>query len=145
MSADIGCSHMRSILLFTESVRSSCRFKACCDSCALKCTSMGLNVDRDVHGSYHLTTNSASPFCKGWPILINWIWQVETSSTNCWIDSLKFNKVMVQCLEILNEACHFFLLKKLFFFFGQIKAVLHYGVIFKTNLKYIINLSFSNT
>lgn len=66
LSADIACSHMRSILLFTESVRSSCRFRACCDTCPIQCTTMGLNVDRDVRGSYRLTTNCASPFCRGW-------------------------------------------------------------------------------
>lgn len=65
LSADIACSHMRSILLFTESVRSSCRFRACCDTCPIQCTTMGLNVDRDVRGSYRLTTNCASPFCRG--------------------------------------------------------------------------------
>lgn len=65
LSADIACSHMRSILLFTESIRSSCRFRACCDTCPIKCTTMGLNVDRDVRGSYRLSTNCASPFCRG--------------------------------------------------------------------------------
>lgn len=65
LSADIACSHMRSILLFTESIRSSCRFRSCCASCPIQCTTMGLNVDRDVRGSYHLTTYSDSPFCRG--------------------------------------------------------------------------------
>lgn len=66
LSADIACSHMRSILLFTESIRSSCRFRACCDTCPIQCTTIGLNVDRDVRGSYRLSTNCASPFCRGW-------------------------------------------------------------------------------
>ncbi|XP_048754511.2 pancreatic lipase-related protein 2-like [Ostrea edulis] len=65
LSEDIACSHMRAILLFTESVRSSCPFTSCCTSCDIKCTRMGLNVNRRVRGRYHLTTNSASPFCQG--------------------------------------------------------------------------------
>ncbi|XP_061185463.1 inactive pancreatic lipase-related protein 1-like [Saccostrea echinata] len=66
LSKVIACSHMRSILLFTESIRSACRFKACkrCSSCEDKCTSMGQNVNDKARGRYYLTTNSASPFCQ---------------------------------------------------------------------------------
>ncbi|XP_062570247.1 inactive pancreatic lipase-related protein 1-like [Saccostrea cucullata] len=66
LSRDIACSHMRSILLFTESIRSACPFTACtrCTSCEKKCASMGQNVNTTARGSYYLTTDPASPFCQ---------------------------------------------------------------------------------
>ncbi|XP_062571557.1 inactive pancreatic lipase-related protein 1-like [Saccostrea cucullata] len=76
ISSSIACSHMRAIDFFTESINSSCEFKAylCtsylefysgkCKSCANGCNRMGFHADKNVHGKFYLQTNAAPPFCK---------------------------------------------------------------------------------
>lgn len=71
-----GCSHMRAIPYFTESINSSCQFKAfkCtdydaflngkCTSCSTGCNRMGYHASKNTQGKFYLQTNSKSPFCK---------------------------------------------------------------------------------
>ena len=71
----IGCSHLRANELFTESINSSCRFKAypCssagdfkanrCHTCRSRCTTMGYETDKSKRGTFYFTTASSSPYC----------------------------------------------------------------------------------
>ncbi|XP_052256454.1 pancreatic triacylglycerol lipase-like [Dreissena polymorpha] len=75
----VACSHMRVIDLFTESINSACLFRAhpCssradfqagrCNACGTGCANMGYdsNSQQPQGGTYYLSTNGQSPYCKG--------------------------------------------------------------------------------
>lgn len=72
----VGCSHLRAVYLFTESINSKCLFKASpcsvimkrqsdlCTQCRENCAVMGLHTDPTTPpGKYALVTGSRSPYC----------------------------------------------------------------------------------
>ncbi|KAH3698226.1 hypothetical protein DPMN_085745 [Dreissena polymorpha] len=75
----VACSHMRVLDLFTESINSNCHFRAhpCssrsdfqagrCNTCGTGCANMGYNSNskQPRRGTYYLSTNGQSPYCKG--------------------------------------------------------------------------------
>lgn len=73
-----GCSHQRSVLLYSESIANPRGFYAtkCHDFETIqkqKCTWVSSNVAmggepvfKNIHGLFYLTTNDASPFGQGW-------------------------------------------------------------------------------
>ncbi|XP_022340243.1 inactive pancreatic lipase-related protein 1-like [Crassostrea virginica] len=75
-TSSVACSHMRVLDFFTESITSPCGFTAypCankkdfeagrCRSCGHGCSKMGFSADPHLHGTFYLSTNSASPFCE---------------------------------------------------------------------------------
>lgn len=72
----IACSHGRAHRYFTESVLTSCRFRAkqkcsdnwnipgSCTSCS-NCATMGYDASPSQTGYFNLKTNSNAPFCQG--------------------------------------------------------------------------------
>ncbi|KAH3693794.1 hypothetical protein DPMN_081232 [Dreissena polymorpha] len=75
----VACSHMLVLDLFTESINSNCNFRAqpCsrradfqagrCNTCGAGCANMGYssNGQQPRNGTYYLSTNGKSPYCKG--------------------------------------------------------------------------------
>ena len=72
---NFGCSHMRSLHIFTESINSNCTFRSypCalenlqsekCSTCGeYGCNNMGYNAKSNRNGTYFTMTRAARPFC----------------------------------------------------------------------------------
>ncbi|XP_052257603.1 lipase member I-like [Dreissena polymorpha] len=79
LTGGVACSHMRVLELFIESIISNCNFRAqpCssradfqagrCNTCGAGCANMGYNSNsqQPPNGTYYLSTNGKSPYCKG--------------------------------------------------------------------------------
>ncbi|XP_064606656.1 pancreatic lipase-related protein 3-like [Liolophura sinensis] len=78
VTESVGCSHMRVLDLFSESINSPCQFTAyscgtveefnagLCSSCnGQSCSRMGFHADPSARGKFYLETNASPPFCKG--------------------------------------------------------------------------------
>ncbi|XP_064606968.1 pancreatic triacylglycerol lipase-like [Liolophura sinensis] len=61
LTMSISCDHMRSIAFYTESINTSCTFRACGST---GCSRMGFHASPSKKGSFSLKTNSKSKFCK---------------------------------------------------------------------------------
>ncbi|KAK3594257.1 hypothetical protein CHS0354_020439 [Potamilus streckersoni] len=71
MKNGISCSHMRALLLFTESINTKCRFFSIPNEndveCDTVCSEMGYDAPRsDPRGNRFLRTASSEPFCSGY-------------------------------------------------------------------------------
>ncbi|CAG2234977.1 Inactive pancreatic lipase-related protein 1 [Mytilus edulis] len=72
---NFGCSHMRSLHIFTESINSNCTFRSypcalenlqpeICSTCGESgCNNMGYNAINTSYGTYLTMTRAARPFC----------------------------------------------------------------------------------